>query len=79
MCALCALPRLRAKALITALPMAIRRDMDNLAYRTYITDVLRALIGGSYVRFLDWIDHTPKDDRTGDEIDRELSKKFGWG
>lgn len=51
--------------------------MDVLAYRAYVTDALKALIGAND-RYMDWIDRKPADTRTGDDIDRELSRKFGW-
>lgn len=60
------------------LPAVIKRDMDNLAYRIYVTDVLRGLAGGKCARYEDWIDPKPQDNRTGDDINRELSEKFGW-
>lgn len=55
--------------------------MDKMAYRIYVTDILRGLAGGECARYADWINGktAPKDNRTGDDIDRELSKKFGWG
>lgn len=54
--------------------------MDKLAYRVYVTDALRGLFGGECDRYANWINgkSTPQDTRTGDEINRELSKKFGW-
>jgi len=50
-----------------------------LAYCVYVTDALRGIIGGGCDRYLDWIVPKAKDMRTGEEIDRELSQKFGWG
>lgn len=45
-----------------------------------MTDTLKA-IAGANERYIDWINRKPtkQDNRTGDEIDRELSEKFGWG
>lgn len=60
------------------LPAEIKMEMDNLAYRVYVTDALRGLLGGTGPRYVDWIDPKPQDNRTGDDINRELSKKFGW-
>lgn len=53
--------------------------MDKLAYRIYVTDALRWLTGGECSRYADWIDPKPHDNRTGDDINRELCEKFGWG
>lgn len=63
---------------MAALPAVIKRDVDRLAYRVYVTDVLRGLFEGTSPRYIDWIDQKPQDTRTGDDIDRELSEKFGW-
>lgn len=54
--------------------------MDKLAYRIYVTDALRGFFENGFDRYADWINGkaTPQDTRTGDEINRELSKKFGW-
>lgn len=54
--------------------------MDKLAYQIYVTDALRGLAGGECARYADWIDGktAQQDTRTGDDIDRELSEKFGW-
>lgn len=54
--------------------------MDNLSYRIYVTDILRGLAGGECDRYADWVNGktTPQDNRTGDDINRELSEKFGW-
>lgn len=43
-----------------------------------MTDTLKAAVGANE-RYVDWINRKPTDNRTGDEIDRELSEKFGWG
>ena len=42
-----------------------------------MTDSIRAMIGAND-RYMDWIDRKPQDTRTGDDIVRELSRKFGW-
>lgn len=62
------------------LPAIIKRDAEILAYRVYVTDVLRGITGAECDRYADWINGTakPQDNRTGDDIDRELSEKFGW-
>ena len=51
--------------------------MNRRAYEVYMTDSIRAMIGAND-RYMDWIDRKPQDTRTGDDIDRELSRKFGW-
>lgn len=52
--------------------------MDKLAYRIYVTDAMRGFFDGECARYADWIDPKPQDSRTGDDINRELSEKFGW-
>lgn len=43
-----------------------------------MTDAMRGLFDGKCERYLDWISRKPQDSRTGEDIDRELSEKFGW-
>lgn len=62
-----------------ALPVIIKRDIDRRAYEVYVTDALKDIIGTNE-RYADWVfgGAAPQDNRTGDEIDRELCEKFGW-
>lgn len=47
---LCALPPLRVKGYLAALPAAIRRENRELGYRAYVTDSLQAI--GENTHFL---------------------------
>lgn len=51
--------------------------MDKLAYRIYVTDVLRGLAGGECARYMDWIDQKLVDSRTGAEIAADVIQKAG--
>lgn len=79
---------------MSALPAVIKRDVDPWTFEIYVTDTLQAIAENTAVPasgFTDgkhgrvmtrrWVELdklTEKDERTGDDIDRELSMKFGW-
>ena len=44
-----------------------RQDQRELAYRIYVTDALKSF-GGLNARYIDFIDDTPPDNRTADEV-----------
>lgn len=50
--------------------------MDEFGFRIYVTDILKGLSGAN-VRYFDWIDRKPVDNRTGAEIAAEVMQKAG--
>lgn len=74
---MCALPKLRARALVSVLPDVLIKSCGQDAYQIYVADCMRMIsensakfAGGSYmsVRFGDILHPKPRDTRTGDEI-----------
>lgn len=53
----------------------IKENERDMIYRIYITDSLKA-IGGINLRYYDFIDDTPVDTRTGDEIIDHIKNKI---
>ena len=85
--ALCAVPRVRARAVFSVLPVIIKRQMDEELYRAYSSDAMRitaenvSRINGGYSmkeRYADLV-HPPKEEtRTEEEIIAHVLKN-GWG
>lgn len=71
------MPRMTARAYLAALEAVITRQMEEKAYCIYVTDTLRALIGGGCQRYADWIDPKPADTRTGTEIAVDVIRQAG--
>lgn len=74
-----------AKALLSALPILLKKQMQEKAYRIYVTDALKAITentakyaGGSYIkaRYLDMEDQKPEEIRTPDEIISKMKMKI---
>ena len=74
-----------AKALLSALPILLKKQMREKAYRIYVTDALKAITentakyaGGSYTkaRYLDLEDQRPEETRTPDEIIGKMKDKI---
>lgn len=74
-----------AKALLSALPILLKKQMREKAYRIYVTDALKAITentakyaGGSYIkhRYLDLEDQKPEETRTPDEIIGKMKDKI---
>lgn len=74
-----------AKALLSALPILLKKQMQEKAYRIYVTDALKAITentakyaGGSYIkaRYLNLEDQRPKETRTPDEIIGKMKDKI---
>lgn len=74
-----------AKALLSALPILLKKQMREKAYRIYVTDALKAITentakyaGGSYIkaRYLDLEDQRPEETRTPDEIIGKMKDKI---
>lgn len=69
---------MRSKAMVSALPLAIRQETEKEIYKIYITDALKAISentmnacgGGTYMRtrFYDVINPTTEDTRTVEEM-----------
>lgn len=84
--ALCAVPKMRAKAYISALPKLIDQGIKDEAYRIYITDALKVIsentakfASGQFMtkRYAELYDVPPKETRTGAEIAADVIKKAG--
>ena len=74
-----------AKALLSALPILLKKQMQEKAYRIYVTDALKAITentakhaGGSYIkaRYLDLENQSPEETRTPDEIIWKMKDKI---
>lgn len=85
--ALCAVPRVRARAVISALPVIIKRQMDEELYRAYSSDAMRitaenvSRVSGGYSmkeRYADLIHPTKEETRTEEEIIAHVLN-HGWG
>ena len=73
------------KALLSALPILLKKQMQEKAYRIYVTDALKAITentakyaGGSYIkaRYFDLEDQRPEETRTPDEIIGKMKDKI---
>ena len=74
-----------ARALLSALPVLLKKQYQEKAYRVYVTDALKAITentakyaGGSYIkaRYLDLEDQKPEETRTPDEIISKMKMKI---
>lgn len=80
------MPKMRVRAYIVALPIAIKeRDVEN-AWKAYAGECLRLMTestakmgGGSYIqaKWADIINPKPIDERTGEEIVADVIKNAG--
>ena len=52
-----------------------KENQRELAYRIYVTDALKAF-GGLNARYYDFIDDTPPDNRTADEVIGGIRQKL---
>lgn len=50
--------------------------MDDLAYKSYVADALKAIVGAND-RYIDWINRKPADNRSGAEIVAGVVKSAG--
>jgi len=68
------------RGLLAALPHAIQRDGERLAYRVYVTDALRALCGGG-ARYWELVRPQPEpaETRTPEEIIERVGAVFRGG
>ena len=73
------------KALLSALPILLKKQIQEKAYRIYVTDALKAITentakyaGGSYIkaRYLDLEDQRTEETRTPDEIISKMKMKI---
>lgn len=85
--ALCEIPRMRARAVITALPVVIKRQGEEKLYRIYAADAARitaenvSRIGGGMTlrsRYVDLILPPREETRTAQEVIDHVRKR-GWG
>lgn len=80
--ALMTMPRLGAKASLAALPYAIKKQEEVMAYRVYMTDLALAqakcLIRPKQEppRYYEMINPKPEETRTGDEIIEHIKQKL---
>lgn len=81
---LLSLPRLNGKALMTALPVAIKRDAEKELYNNYVSECLRMtaentakFAGGKYIEksFAEILQ--PRETKTADEIVRDVISAAG--
>lgn len=79
------MPRMGARAMIFALPVMIKKQSFDKAYRIYVTDALKIIgentakyAGGSYmkIRYLDIEEPRPKETRTSEEIIAHMKQKI---
>lgn len=84
--ALLAAPKISAGGLIRLLPILVKRQQEESAFRIYTTECLRTMTentakfaGGSFVqaKYSDLIDPKPQDNRTCEEITAEVVKRCG--
>lgn len=83
--ALLSAPRMSARAILSVLPVLLKKQAKEKAYRIYVTDALKAITentakyaGGSYIkaRYLDLEDERPEETRTPDEIIGKMKDKI---
>lgn len=74
-----------ARALLSALPVLIKKQAQEQAYRAYVTDALKTITentakysGGSYMkgRYYDLENPKPVETRTGNEIIAQMKAKI---
>ena len=79
------MPRMSARALLSALPAAMVERSKVTAYRVYTAEALRIMTentakyaGGGYMKlkYTDLIDPKPEEKRTGNEIIEMMRKKI---
>lgn len=77
--------KMSAKGLILALPMMIKRQSEELAFRLYVTDCLQTMtentakkVGGKYVkmRYADIIKPQKVETRSAEQIISEMQEKM---
>lgn len=74
-----------ARALLSALPVLLKKQDQEKAYRVYVTDALKTITentakyaGGSYMksRYYDFIHPKPEETRTPEEIIGNMKEKI---
>ena len=84
--ALLAAPKISVGGLIRLLPILVKRQQEESAFRIYTAECLRTMTentakfaGGSFVqaKYSDLIDPKPQDNRTCEEITAEVVKRCG--
>ena len=74
-----------ARALLSALPVLLKKQDQEKAYRVYVTDALKTITentakyaGGSYMkaRYYDLENPKPAETRTGEEIISQMKMKI---
>jgi hypothetical protein len=84
--ALLAAPKISVGGLIRLLPILVKRQQEESAFRIYTAECLRTMTentakfaGGSFVqaKYSDLIDPKPQDNRTCEEITAEVIKRCG--
>lgn len=86
MTALIALPKLRARAIISVLPDILKQSCEHDAYKTYLAECMRMVsentakfAGGRYmsISFAEMLRPKPVDNRSGDEIVADIINGAG--
>lgn len=76
------MPKLSARAFMSALPYRIKEKTDEVAYRVYMSDVLITITKNMIKtesepkRYWDIINPPPKETRTSDEIKEHMKNKL---
>ena len=80
------MPKLRARAYISALPVAMKRQCEQEIFREYIADGIQMIsentanyVSGRYIvkRYTEIINKKSSDNRTGDEIVEDIIRRAG--
>lgn len=76
------MPKLSARALMSALPYRIKQDVDEIAYKIYMSDIVMSL--AKYIirptkdpaRYWDVVNPKPEETRTAEEIIEYMKNKL---
>ena len=80
------MPKLRARAYISVLPVAMKRQCEQEIFREYIADGIQMIsentanyVSGRYIvnRYTEIINKKSSDNRTGDEIVEDIIRRAG--
>ena len=83
--ALLSAPKMGARALLSALPVLLKKQAQEQAYRIYVTDALKIITentakysGGNYmkIRYYDLENPKPEENRTPEEIIGNMKEKI---
>lgn len=84
--ALLTAPKIHTKGLIRLLPILVKRQQEESAFKIYVAECMRTMTvntakfaGGSYIqaKFYDIINPKPQDNRTCEEITADIIQRAG--